>query len=107
MSGDANEFNTLLLTATDRALAESMGESVSGAIKACLPIATITTDPNGFASKLEKMTGGAKVVERKIMRNLEIMISKRTAKPFDSLGIEKQSDLRGFIESCRGQFSLK
>jgi hypothetical protein len=103
MSGDSSDFNNVLITAVDRALAESMGESVSGAIKACLAISTVATDPKGFATKLEKLTGGTKVVERKIMRNLEIMISERKSKPAGSLKTD-QEDFGRFIETCRGQF---
>jgi hypothetical protein len=105
MSGESREFNSLLFTAVDKALAESLGDSVSGAIKACIPVTIITTDPKGFATKLEKMTGGTKLVERKIMRNLELMISERNSKPIITGGIDHQ-DFGGFIESCRGQFHL-
>lgn len=83
---------------------ESMGESVSGAIKTCIQISTIATDPNGFAEKLGKLTGGTeKVIERRIMRNLEVMISERAARPLDTVRIDHEN-LGGFIESCRGQF---
>ncbi len=60
MSGESREFNSLLFTAVDKALAESLGDSMSGAIKACIPVTIITTNPKGFATKLEKMTGGTK-----------------------------------------------
>jgi hypothetical protein len=103
LSGDKRDFNSILITAVDRALSESMGQSVSGAIKACIPIQTITTDPKGFALKLEKMTGGTKVVEQRIMRNLEIMISERNSRPLGSFQ-SQQMDFGGFIENCRGQF---
>jgi len=105
MSVDSREFNTLLFSAVDRALAESLGESVSGAIKACIPVTIITTDPKGFAKKLEKMTGGTKLVEMKIMKNLELLISQKSSKPVSMGGIDQQ-DFGGFIESCRGQFHL-
>jgi hypothetical protein len=99
------EFNTLLFSAVDRALVESMGESVSTAIKACLQISTIAVDPNGFSEKLARFTGGTKLIERKIMRNLEVMISERSARPIDPTRSEHQ-DLGGFIETCRGQYGL-
>jgi len=103
MSRDAgNEFNSLLLTAVDRALSESMGDSVSGALKVFIPVSSVTTDPKGFAVKLERLTGGTKLVEKKIMHNLEILISQRGAAP----EISDQQDFGRFIESCRGQFGL-
>ena len=109
MSRDAHpgngEFDALLFSAVDRALVDSMGESVSGAIKACLQISTIVVDPNGFAQKLARFTGGTNLIERKIMRNLEVMISERSARPLNAESLEHQ-DLRGFIETCRGQFGL-
>ena len=105
MSRDTNatEFNDLLLATVDQALAESMGESVSGTIKTRIPFSTIASDPNGFAIKLEKLTGGTKLVEKKIMRNLEILISQKGAKQLQVSEIERQ-DFGSFIQSCRGQF---
>jgi len=106
MSSDTREFNVLLFSAVDKALAESVGESVSGALKAFIPISVVATDPKGFATKLEKLTGGNKLVERKIMRHLEELISQRNAKPLDPIILNRQ-DFGLFVESCRGQFSLK
>jgi hypothetical protein len=103
MSRDAgNEFNALLLTAVDRALSESMGDSVSGALKVMIPVSSVTTDPEGFALKLERLTGGTKLVEKKIMHNLELLISQRGA----TSSLSEHQDFCGFIESCRGQFRL-
>jgi hypothetical protein len=98
-----SKFDDLLLAAVDRALAESLGESVSGAIKACIPVSTISTDPKGFAMKLERMTGGTKLVEKKIMRNLEILISQRGVKQVELPEVEHQ-DFSAFIQSTRKQF---
>jgi len=108
LSGDTkvNEFNSMLLTAVNMALAETMGDMVSGAIKATIQISTVSTDPTGFSTKLEKLTGGTKLVEHKIMRNLELLIAERAAKPVDSLRVE-QLDFGMFIENCRGQYLLK
>ena len=98
-----SDFDDLLLAAVDRALAESLGESVSGAIKACIPVSIISTDPKGFAVKLERMTGGTKLVEKKIMRNLEILISQRGVKHVELPEVEHQ-DFGAFIQSTRKQF---
>jgi hypothetical protein len=95
-----NEFDNLLLTAVDRALAESLGESVSGVVKACIPVSIISTNPKEFAIRLERLTGGTKLVELKIMRNLENLVSQRSPKPINA----DQLDFGRFVESCRGQF---
>ena len=106
MSSDTREFNLLLLSAVDKALAESVGESVSGAIKTFIPVSIVATDPKGFATKLERLTGGNKLVERKIMRHLEMLISERNARPLDSRKLDEQ-DFGRFVEGCRGQFILR
>jgi len=106
MSSDTREFNLLLFSAVDKALAESVGESVSGAIKTFLPVSIVATDPKGFATKLERLTGGNKLVERKIMRHLEALISERNARPLDSRKLDEQ-DFGRFVEGCRGQFILR
>lgn len=100
-----SEFDLLLLTAVDQALAESLGDSVSGVIKACIPVSIISTDPRGFAMRLEKLTGGTKLVELKIMKNLENLVSQRCPKPMNAGNLEHQ-DFGRFVESCRGQFTL-
>lgn len=103
MSRDhGGEFNTLLFTAVDMALSESMGESISAAVKAFIPVSSITIDPRGFATKLEKLTGGTKLVEKKIMRNLEVLIAQRGVKQVNA----DQLDFGSFIETCRGQFRV-
>jgi hypothetical protein len=106
MSSDSSEFNTLLLTAIDKALDESMGQSVGGALKAYIPVSIVSTDPRGFATKLERLTGGNKLVEHKIMRHLEELIAARNAQPMAQMKLE-QMDFGKFVETCRVQFVLK
>jgi hypothetical protein len=102
LTGDG-DFNKLLVTAVDRALVDTMGESVSRAVKACLEISTITSDPKGFSAQLQKFSGGTNLIERKIMRNLAAMIDERKG----GSAVTEGRDLRQFIESCRGQFNLR
>jgi len=106
MSSDTREFNVLLYSAVDKALAESVGEAVGSALKSFIPIGAVTTDPKGFATKLERMTGGNKLVEQKIMKHLEELLSEKTATPLDPVKLN-QLDFGQFVETCRGQFSLK
>lgn len=73
---------------------------MTGALKSCIQISTAATDPAGFATRLERLTGGTKLIERKIMRNLATMISEQGGKPLDPMNADQQ-DFGGFIESCR------
>ncbi len=102
---DNREFNVLLLSAVDKALAESVGEAVGGALKAFIPVGVVATDPKGFATKLERLTGGNKLVEQKIMKHLEELISQRSTKPVDPVMLSRL-DFGQFVETCRGQFNL-
>jgi len=95
------DFNSLLMIAVDRALVDTMGESVSRAVKACLELSTITSDPNRFSAQLQKFSGGTNLIEMKIMRNIAAMIDERKG----ASTLTEGRDLGQFIESCRGQFN--
>ena len=97
------DFNSLLVSAVDRALVDTMGESVSRAVKACLELSTIASDPNGFSAKLQRFSGGTNLIEKKIMRNIAAMIDERKG----GLPVAEGRDLGQFIETCRGQFNLR
>jgi hypothetical protein len=98
------EFDELLVEATDTALTSTVGEPIAKAIKFYVDLSLVSKDIDKFRWQLNKFVAGSKMLENQIIRNLAESLDADRALVVSP---EKAGDLKTFVENCRAEYSPK